>query len=106
MKDSSLGFSLKVVDLDFKMGDVKFDEWQKVRDLYSWIKKRDMDIRLKHTDMTFSIKALTSHKIQEINQDDVYEMYLHYDKIFKAEDEDNKIRLRYLKYEFITSLFT
>jgi hypothetical protein len=106
MKDSSLGVCYKCVDLDFKMGSVKFDEWQKVRDLYSWVKKRDIDIGIKYTDMAFCIRALTSHKIQEINQDDVYEMYLYYDKIFKAEDEDNKIRLRYLRYDFITSLFT
>lgn len=106
MKDSSLGLSAKVVDLDFEIAKSNFKDWQRVRDLYNWIKKREMSIELKNTDLSFCIKVLTSHKIQEINQDDVYEMFLHYDKIFKAEDEENKIKLRYLRHDFVTSLFT
>lgn len=105
MKDSSLGLSYKFVDIDFQISKSNFSDWQGVRDLYAWIKNREMSIELKNTDLSFCIKVLTSHKIQEVNQDDVYEMFLHYDKIFKAEDEENKIRLKYLRYDFITSLF-
>jgi len=52
----------------------------KITQAYDKLKKKDYSADTKFWDMIFFIKTIGTIKLQEINQDDVYDIYIHYDK--------------------------
>ena len=84
---------------------VGYDKLDSIVGLYEKIKTMDYGIDNKTWDMLYISKTIGQIKIQEVNQDDIYEIFVRYDSVFKLKTEDDKIRLKYLKYDLIYLLF-
>ena len=84
---------------------VGYDKLDSIVGLYEKIKTMDYGIDNKTWDMLYISKTIGQIKIQEVNQDDIYEIFVRYDSVFKLKTEDDKIRLKYLKNDLIYLLF-
>lgn len=72
-----------------------------IKEAYERVKKLEYSLDIKYWDMLYFVKTIIMIKMQEVNQDDVYEIYIHYDKAFKGVTDQDKLKLKYLRTDFI-----
>lgn len=103
---SNLALVFKIVEIDELMRKKDKTAIEGIKDLLKLIKSKTCAEDVKFADMLYCLRSIAVIKVQEVNQDDVYDIYLKYEKYFKSETEEDKIRLRYFKPDFLNSLFS